>query len=104
MIWGSQVVELRSQVVWYGIGCCWSVDLELTLKSIVVDGKVGGSRLSVFGWWSSILSGRLVIGQQLRGDRRRGGVCGSLSTKWSVGIWMETASSGAYTMGLDDRS
>ena len=41
--------ESRLQVVRYGIGCRWGFDLKLTLKSIDIDGKVGRSRLSIFG-------------------------------------------------------
>ena len=94
----------RSQVIRSGIGCCWGFELELNLKSIDVDGKVGRSRLSIFGWWSGSLSGQLIVGQRLRGGQRRRGVCGVLSVEWLTCIWMETASLGAYTMGLDDRS
>ena len=73
-------------------------DLKLILKSININGKVGGPGLSVFGWWRGVLSGQLIVGRQLRGVRRRGGVCRVLSTEWSISVWMETASSRAYTM------
>ena len=37
-------------------------DLKLILKSIDIDGKVGGPRLSIFGWWRGVLSGQLIVG------------------------------------------
>ena len=78
-------------------------DLELILKRIDIDGKVGRPGLSIFGWWRGVLSGQLIVGRRLRGDRRRG-VCRVLLTEWLISVWMETASSRAYTMGLDNRS